>query len=151
MSDLIHRDASLSQVDAQLAAHIDALQTLRLHNQKIAELDAVKADRREVRTLEADVASLHRRVQTMEVATDHFTVVVLEKAIGLQLNHKERQNAGADLSSLSRRLGIPKIQVPHPAFEDGVGAYHPYVCRVYCENRGWPMPLVLVHAQDPRR
>lgn len=144
MSDLVRADLSFDQVGVMLTQQLTALQ---VHHQKIKELDAVKADRRDVRALEAEVADLQAELQRVNHSRDYLTVVALESLV--KIKFEDRSKTGAELSQLCKRLSIDKVPRPDDRF-GSVGTYHPYVCRVYCELRGYPLPPLLKYATDPR-
>ena len=50
---------------------------------------------------------------------------------------------GRELTSLSRYLGYKKKNRPHPRYKDGVGQYHPMVCKKYLQKKNTFIPQEL--------
>lgn len=151
MSDLVPVDLSPQQLDALLVQQIQgnnlALQALRSHQQRLDELALSKADRREMRALEAEVADLQAELQRVNHSRDHLTVVALESLLKIRFDRRDK--VGAELAALSRELCIAKLDRPDDRFGT-VGAYHPFVCREFCERKQYPLPPLLKFAADPR-
>jgi hypothetical protein len=151
VSDLVPVDLSPQQLDALIVQQIQgnnlALQALRSHQQRLDELALAKADRREMRALEAEVADLQAELQRVSHSRDHLTVVALESLLKIRFDRRDK--VGAELTALSRELCIAKLDRPDDRF-GAVGAYHPYVCREYCERNQYPLPPLLKYAADPR-
>jgi hypothetical protein len=123
------------------------LQAVSQQSQQIANLQSTKADWREVRRLEAELADLQAEQQRLAHNRDHLTVVSFESL--LRTKFGDRIEVGKHLSRISKELAICKIDRPDDRFGT-VGAYHPFVCRVYCEKNNIPLPPLLKYAMDPR-
>ena len=136
MSDLVPADP----MEALTVAHTHALRYL-------AE---TKADKREVARLEAQVADLESQLHFVQHNREYLTVVALEGHTKASFSSDDRQRVGQQLSALSREMQIPKQMRKDDRFPRGVGSYHPYVCRQWCVERGWPLPPILKFAEDPR-
>ena len=76
--------------------------------------------------------------------------MALEGHTKASFSSDDRQRVGQQLSALSREMQIPKQMRKDDRFPRGVGSYHPYVCRQWCVERGWPLPPILKFAEDPR-
>ena len=110
----------------------------------LRHLADTKADKREVSL--ADLEPLHFVHHNRE----YLTVVALEGHTKASFSTAERKKAGNELTALSVEMQIPKQMRKDDRFPKGVGSYHPFVCRQWCENRGWPLPPILKFAEDPR-
>ncbi len=160
MSDLVPFEHGSQQLDALLIQQIQgnnlalqgnnlALQTLRTQQKQIQELALRKADVSRVRAVEAEVADMQIALHRANFNHDYLTVVALESILKTELSSAERRKWGAELSALSRELCIARWDRPDDRFGT-IGSYHPYVCRVYCERKNYPLPLMLEQAADPR-
>ena len=87
----------------QLADLQQQMQTV--HANAIQHLTQFKADKAEVRRLEAEVASLEAKVQVLSHGRDHITVVAL--ASMLKVEFDSNSDEGKLLSAVSRRLCLP--------------------------------------------
>lgn len=129
----------------------DPMQALAVAQTKaLQHLADTKADKREVRRLEAQVAELTGELHFMHYHRDYLTVVALEGYTNASFDEKERNLVGRQLTKLSEDMFIPKQMRKDDRWRKGVGSYHPYVCRQWCVERGWPLPLILEFVKDPR-
>ena len=119
-------------------------------NNALAKLAESKADKREVVRLEAQVADLESQLHFVQHNREYLTVVAFEGHTKASFSSDDRQRVGQQLSALSREMQIPKQMRKDDRFPRGVGSYHPYVCRQWCVERGWPLPPILKFAEDPR-
>ena len=123
----------------------------------LAHLNTNKADRSEVlslqsanRKLEAKCAELESQMHFMHHGREYWTVQALVSDIGVTASAQEKRDAGTQLSQLSIEMGIPKTMRPDDRFPKGVGAYHPFVIKRFCELQELQMPLPVKYAKDPR-
>ena len=123
----------------------------------LAHLNTNKADRSEVlslqsanRKLEAKCAELESQMHFLHHGREYWTVQALVSAIGVTAGKQEKQDAGSHLTRLSTEMGIPKIMRPDDRFPKGVGTYHPFVIKRFCEMHEIAMPLPIKFAKDPR-
>lgn len=141
--------AALQNTRTALETNEQLIHALSLQNQQITNLQVTKADLRDVRRLEIEVADLQAEHQRLAHSKDHLTGVNLESLIRTKFS--DRSKVGKELTRLSAELGVHRLKRPDDRFESGyVGAYHPFVCRVYCERNNIPLPPLLKYALDPR-
>ena len=136
-----------AQIEQALNSNQLALRALQQHQAEIQRLDVTKADRREIQKLEAEVADQHAMIQLLAYSRDHITVVRLSSMLKIKFDCNNK--TGVALSKVGRRLAISNMQVPDDRF-GSVNAYHPYVCRIWCEENNYPLPTALKFADDPR-
>ena len=124
---------------------------LTVHSEAIQHLSLVKADSAEVRRLEAELAATQAKLQVLAHGREHLTVVNL--ASMLKVKFQDNVAEGKLISKVSKRLHIPREQRADDRWEQGyVWSYHPYVCKVHCEEQGYKIPAgcSLKFALDPR-
>jgi site-specific recombinase len=131
---------------AALAAALQG-QYMQVVTKWITQLDKTKADRREVQVLHHELADAKAQIRALTATTAYLTAKQLETE--LKCNFDNLKEVGSSLSALCRELGIKKEAIPDPRFGT-VGAYHPFVCRVWCERYDYPVPTCLLTAKDPR-
>jgi hypothetical protein len=129
----------------------DPMQALAVAQTKaLQHLADTKADKREVVRLEAQVADLENQLHFVHHNREYLTVVALQGQTNATFSSEERKKVGLALTALSQEMKIPKQMRKDDRFPKGVGTYHPYVCRQWCVERGWPLPPILKFAKDPR-
>lgn len=150
MSDLVPFSSG-AQMEELLTEQVErntmAIQANSLALQAIKQLAVTKADRSEVRALEAEMAEMQAELQRVNHSRDYLTVVAFESLINISF--EDRNAIGKELSKLSRRLAITPIQRPDDRF-GVINAYHPFVCRIFCLEQNLPMAPLLKFAIDPR-
>lgn len=150
MSDIIPIQAKVVSVESD-SVSADPMQALVVaQTNALRHLADTKADKREVVRLEAQVADLESQLHFVHHNREYLTVVALEGHTKASFSTAERKKAGNELTALSVEMQIPKQMRKDDRFPKGVGSYHPFVCRQWCENRGWPLPPILKFAEDPR-
>lgn len=138
-------------------APADPMQALALAQSNALQfLSETKADKKEVaelrvanRQLEEQCAHLQAQMHQVNHSRDYWTVQALLSAVGERANSVEKQKIGNRLTALSNEMGIPKQPRPDDRF-GSIGAYHPFVCKEFCERTSTPPPPAIKFAKDPR-
>ena len=129
----------------QLADLQQQMQTV--HSNAIQHLAQYKADKGEVRRLEAELAATQAKLQVLAHGRDHITVVALASMLKAEFECNKAE--GKLLTAVCERLHIPLQKRADDRFGT-INCYHPYVCKVHCEEQGYVLPHALKFVVDPR-
>ena len=126
----------------------DPMEALALaQTNAIRHLENTKADKRDVERVEAEMSKMAREMQYIKHNRHCLTVVALAGYLGITFD--DNNAVGRQLSAKSRELNIEIKPRTDDRFGT-VGSYEPYVCKLWCIEKGYPLHPVLDYAEDPR-
>lgn len=139
-----------AKIVSALEGSITALQAARLHQAQIRQLQANKADARELRALRFEVGEVISDVHQIKASRELITARRFSDLCRFQLDDEGIKNLGASLSKWSRVIGLPAEKVVyHDGLNKNINGYHPYVLKLYCLENDIPVPTQLLVAQPP--
>ena len=113
----------------------------------ITHLETTKADKRDVEKLQAELSKMANEVHYINHNRHLLTVIALSGYLGVTFTSNNK--VGKELTAKSSELMIGRAKRADDRY-GFVWSYHPYVCKLWCIAKGYPLPPILTFAEDPR-